>query len=48
MTNEVRANYIPFCSSHPNCCYYEGCPADFGYNPITEQSWLVRCNKDCK
>lgn len=48
MANNIKPTYIPFCSKHTSCCYFKGCPADFGYDPNTGNEFLIKCNKDCK
>lgn len=46
--NEVHANYVPFCAPHTSCCYYKGCPAEWGYDGKTGNEWFIRCDKNCK
>ncbi|WP_010093962.1 hypothetical protein [Ornithinibacillus scapharcae] len=48
MTERIKPTYIPFCSKHPNCCYYKGCPAEFGYDPQSGSEFFKRCDKNCK
>lgn len=48
MGNDIKPTYVPFCSKHPNCCYYKGCPAEFGYDGKTGKEWFIRCNENCK
>lgn len=40
---DIQPIYYTFCPKHPNCCYVEGCAAEWIHIPSTGEEYFSQC-----